>query len=63
MEPETLEFRLRECASIRRQIFCRRSEQENLPDKIADLLEDAADRIQDLEYQAATIRSVLNITN
>lgn len=41
--------RLRKRAEIRRQIPTRKSVQENKPDRIADLLEEAADRIERLE--------------
>ncbi len=37
--------RLRERARIRRQIPTRKSVQENKPDRIADLLEEAADAL------------------
>ena len=39
-------FRLRKRAEIRRQIPTRKSVQENKPDRIADLLEEAADEIE-----------------
>jgi len=42
---EPLVFRLRERARIRRQIATRRSVIEGRPDRIADLLEEAAARI------------------
>lgn len=41
--------RLRKRAEIRRQIPTRKSVQEGQPDRIADLLEEAADRIEYLE--------------
>lgn len=44
-----LVFRLRKRAEIRRQIYTRKSVQEGKPDRIADLLEEAAKRIDDLE--------------
>jgi hypothetical protein len=46
---QSLVFRLRKRAEIRRQIPGRKSVQENKPDRIADLLEEAADRIEQLE--------------
>jgi hypothetical protein len=46
---EDLVFRLRKRAEIRRQIPTRKSVQENAPDRIADLLEEAANRIEELE--------------
>lgn len=45
----TLVYRLLERARIRRQIPGRKSVQENKPDRISDLLEEAAARIQSLE--------------
>ena len=44
-----LVVRLRKRAEIRRGISTRKSVQEGLPDRIADLLEEAADRIECLE--------------
>jgi hypothetical protein len=44
-----LVYRLRKRAEIRRQIPDRRSVQEGKPDRIADLLEEAADYIEKLE--------------
>ena len=41
--------RLRKRAKIRRQIQTRKSVQEGKPDRIADLLEEAAFRIETLE--------------
>lgn len=43
---QSLVFRLRKRAEIRRQIKDRRSVQEGTPDRIADLLEEAADEIE-----------------
>ena len=45
---ETLLFRLRERARIRRQIKTRKSVQEGKPDRIANLLEEAANEISKL---------------
>ena len=44
-----LVYRLRKRAEIRRTIPTRKSVQEGKPDRIADLFEEAADRIQELE--------------
>jgi len=41
--------RLRKRAEIRRQIKTRKSVQEGQPDRISDLLEEAAKRIEELE--------------
>lgn len=51
-----LVYRLQTRAEIRRQISTRKSVQENKPDRISDLLEEAALRIQQLEaaLQGAT---------
>jgi hypothetical protein len=43
-----LVYRLRKRAEIRRQIPNRKSVQENKPDRIADLLEEAATEIEKL---------------
>jgi hypothetical protein len=45
---EDLVYRLRERARIRRQIPTRKSVQEGKPDRIADLLEEAAKEIERL---------------
>jgi hypothetical protein len=42
-------FRLRKRAEIRRQIQGRKSVEEGAPDRIADLLEEAADEIERLK--------------
>ncbi len=44
-----LVYRLRYRAEIRRQIPTRKSVQEGAPDRIADLLEEAADEIERLK--------------
>lgn len=44
-----LVYRLRKRAEIRRQIDTRKSVQNNEPDRIADLLEEAAEYIEHLE--------------
>jgi hypothetical protein len=46
---QSLLFRLRKRAEIRRQISSRKSVQEGAPDRIADLLEEAANEIEKLE--------------
>jgi hypothetical protein len=45
---QSLVFRLRKRAEIRRNIKDRKSVQEGNPDRIADLLEEAADEIEKL---------------
>ena len=49
---EDLVLRLRKRAEIRRQISTRRSVQEGKPDRLADLLDEAAKRIEELEERA-----------
>ena len=46
---DDLVYRLRKRAEIRRQISTRKSVQEGKPDRIADLLEEAADYIERLQ--------------
>ena len=48
MNEENLVYRLRKRAEIRRQIPSRKSVQENKPDRIADLLDEAATEIERL---------------
>lgn len=45
---EDLVYRLKKRAEIRRQISTRKSVQEGKPDRIADLLEEAAKEIENL---------------
>lgn len=52
-----LVFRLRYRAEIRRQIATRKSVQEGAPDRIADLLEEAADEIEHLKKQIMELRN------
>ena len=51
VEKQSLVFRLRKRAEIRRQIPGRLSVQEGKPDRIADLLEEAANEIQRLQIE------------
>jgi hypothetical protein len=46
---QSLVFRLRKRAEIRRQIQGRKSVEEGRPDRIADLLEEAANEIENLQ--------------
>ena len=50
---QSLVFRLRKRAEIRRQIQDRKSVQEGRPDRIADLLEEAAEEIERLQGTVA----------
>lgn len=49
MSEESLIYRLRKRAEIRRAIQNRKSVKEGKPDRIADLLEESADEIDRLE--------------
>ena len=51
---DDLVFRLRKRAEIRRQIDTRKSVQEGKPDRIADLLEEAANYIERREWISLT---------
>lgn len=48
-EQQSLIYRLRKRAEIRRQISSRKSVQEGKPDRLADLLDEAADEIEKLK--------------
>jgi hypothetical protein len=56
---DDLVYRLRKRAEIRRNIPSRKSVQNNEPDRIADLLEEAADKIMQLQvaYEQEQYRS------
>lgn len=49
---QPLIYRLRKRAEIRRQIQGRKSVEEGTPDRIADLLEEAANRIENIESKS-----------
>lgn len=51
MEIESLVVRLRKRAEIRRQIPTRKSVQEGKPDRLASLLDEAAEHIESLENE------------
>jgi len=55
MNEQDLVYRLRKRAEIRRQIPDRKSVQEGRPDRIADLLEEAAQEIEQLRKEVAQI--------
>jgi hypothetical protein len=60
-EEQSLIFRLRKRAEIRRQISTRKSVQEGQPDRMADLLEEAADELERLKRLAdATLDDIAN---
>ena len=48
MDENDIVYRLRKRAEIRRNISTRKSVQEGKPDRIADLLEEAANEIEEL---------------
>lgn len=58
MSEESLVYRLRKRSEIRRNIQSRKSVQEGKPDRIADLLEEAADEIYRLQSFIETSRVV-----
>lgn len=55
MNEEDLVYRLRKRAEIRRQISTRKSVQEGAPDRIADLLEEAATEIERLNQEVESL--------
>ena len=58
---EDLVYRLRKRAEIRRQIPSRKSVQEGAPDRIADLLEEAANEIESLKKQVVVLKVALDV--
>ena len=61
-DTKDLIYRLRERARIRRQIPTRKSVEEGKPDRISDLLEEAADTIEgmiDVEFKQVMARDWL----
>lgn len=48
MDENDIVYRLRKRAEIRRQIVTRKSVQERMPDRLADLMEEAANEIEKL---------------
>ena len=59
MKEQDLVYRLRKRAEIRRQISTRKSVQEGAPDRIADLLDEAAREIEDLRKKAADLQDLV----
>lgn len=57
---QSLVFRLRKRAEIRRQIQDRKSVQEGRADRIADLLEEAADTIQHQEQIVSNLKHIIS---
>jgi hypothetical protein len=58
-ESQSLVYRLRTRAQIRRNIQTRKSVQEGKPDKLADLLEEAAKEIKTLQVKLSTTDMLL----
>ena len=58
-DPEDLIYRLRKRAEIRRSIATRKSVQEGKPDRIADLLEEAANHIEKIEERNEDLKGEL----
>lgn len=56
---ESLVYRLQKRAEIRRQIATRKSVQEGKPDRISDLLEEAANRITELENEVDSLKDTM----
>lgn len=56
---QSLVFRLRKRAEIRRQIPGRKSVEEGSPDRIASLLDEAADEITDLRKRLSDVEDLL----
>ncbi len=57
---DDLIFRLKERARIRRQIPTRKSVQEGMPDRIADLLDEAAEALYNLQKQLENMKGQSN---
>ena len=60
MNENDLVYRLKKRAEIRRQIKDRKSVQEGKPDRIADLLEEAASEIERLRNQNSNMGWQIN---
>ena len=58
---QSLVFRLRKRAEIRRQIATRKSVQEGKPDRLSDLLEEAATELDSLRNQVTALKVVLDV--
>ena len=58
---QSLLYRLRKRAEIRRQIPNRKSVEEGSEDRIANLLEEAANEIENLKKQIMTLKVVIDV--
>ena len=61
LQEQGLVYRLRKRAEIRRQIPGRRSVEQGEPDRIADLLEEAAVEIERLQKQTQDLQALLSV--
>lgn len=61
LQEQGLVYRLRKRAEIRRQIPGRRSVEQGEPDRIADLLEEAAAEIERLQKQTRDLQALLSV--
>jgi hypothetical protein len=60
MDEQDLVYRLRKRSEIRRQISTRKSVQEGKPDRMSDLLDEAAAEIESLRAQVCAAESRLS---
>jgi hypothetical protein len=61
LQEQGLVYRLRKRAEIRRQIPGRRSVEQGEPDRIADLLDEAAAEIERLQKQIQDLQALLSV--
>jgi hypothetical protein len=61
LQEQGLVYRLRKRAEIRRQIPGRRSVEQGEPDRIADLLDEAAVEIERLQKQIRELEQLLSV--
>jgi len=61
LQEQGLVYRLRKRAEIRRQIPGRRSVEQGEPDRIADLLDEAAAEIERLQKQTQDLQALLSV--
>jgi hypothetical protein len=61
LQEQGLVYRLRKRAEIRRQIPGRRSVEQGEPDRIADLLDEAAVEIERLQKQTQDLLALLSV--
>jgi len=61
LQEQGLVYRLRKRAEIRRQIPGRRSVEQGQPDRIADLLDEAAAEIERLQKQTQDLQALLSV--